>query len=118
MLIYFDILTVFVLGGYGGTVRRLMLAAHSVGLTSPGYVFISYELLLDSCKTQKNATEDEIACKAYEGLLDVSLYVPSNAEYANFTHEVRRRMSEKPFNRTMKKEEEVRSRGISSSVTS
>ena len=112
MLKFFVILTVFVLGGYGGVIRRLMLAAHSIGLTTSGYVFISYELLLDSCKMKENATEDDIACKAYEGLLDISLYVPSNAEYANFTREVRRRMSDEPFNRTMKKEEEVRSYGV------
>ena len=97
----------FVLGGYGGTVRRLMLAAHKMGLTGAGYAFISYEVLLDSCRSSGNATEDAIACAAYEGLLDISLYVPSTAEYSNFTKEVRKRMSEAPFNRTMKDDEQV-----------
>ena len=104
---FFTLRTVFLLGGYSGTVRRLMLAAHSVGLTRAGYVFVSYELLLDSCNSSMNATEDAVACAAYEGLLDVSLFVPSTAEYANFTQEVRRRMSEPPFNRTMKETEQV-----------
>ena len=95
------------LGGYGGTVRKLMLTAHRLGLIRAGYAFISYEVLLTSCKQSKNSTEDAIACATYEGLLDISLYVPSNAEYENFTTEVRRRMAEPPFNRPMKANEQV-----------
>lgn len=98
---------VFVLGGYGGTVRKLMLAAYRLGMTRSGYAFISYEVLLSSCKQSQNATEDAIACEAYEGLLDISLFVPSTLEYKNFTREVRRRMVEEPFNRTMKDSEQV-----------
>ena len=104
----FPPILVFVLGGYGGIVRRLMLAAYNLGLCSAGYAFVSYEVLLNSCNSSSaNATENIIACRAYEGLLDISLYVPSNCAYSNFTKEVRRRMSEKPFKRAMLPNEEV-----------
>ena len=85
-----------------------MLAAQAVGLTSPGYAFITYDLLLDSCNSSTaTAAENILACKAYEGLLDISLFVPSTEEYENFTVEARRRMGDPPFNRTMEPDEEV-----------
>ena len=99
---------VFIFGGYSVTIRRLMLAAHKLGLTTSGYAFFSYDLLLDSCNsTIASDEENRIACQAYEGLLDISLYVPETAEYKNFTAEVRRRMAEPPFNRAMLPGEEV-----------
>ena len=102
------LLTVFILGGYGGEIRRLMLAAQAVGLTNPGYAFVTYDLLRDSCNSSSgSAAENAMACKAYEGLLDISLFVPRTAEYENFTMEVRRRMVESPFNRVMDPEEDV-----------
>ena len=88
-------------------VRSLMLAAHKLGLTSAGYAFVSYDMLLDSCNSSTDATENAMVCKAYEGLLDISLYVPSTKEYQNFTKEVRRRMPEPPFYRTMLPQEQV-----------
>ncbi|XP_065051020.1 atrial natriuretic peptide receptor 1-like [Rhopilema esculentum] len=99
---------IFIFGGYSVTIRRLMLAAHTLGLTTSGYAFFSYDLLLDSCNsTTASDEENRIACQAYEGLLDISLYVPETAEYKNFTAEVRRRMAEPPFNRPMLPGEEV-----------
>ena len=88
-------------------VRSLMLAAHKLGLTSAGYAFVSYDMLLDSCNSSTDATENAMVCKAYEGLLDISLYVPSTKEYQNFTKEVRRRMPEAPFYRAMLPQEQV-----------
>lgn len=85
-----------------------MLAAQAVGMTTAGYAFITYDLLLDSCNSSTaSAAENALACKAYEGLLDISLFVPSTAEYDNFTAEARRRMADPPFNRTMEPDEEV-----------
>lgn len=85
-----------------------MLAAQDVGLTTAGYVFITYDLLLDSCISETaSAEENDRACQAYEGLLDISLFVPRTDAYENFTAEVRRRMADPPFNRSMKPEEEV-----------
>lgn len=85
-----------------------MLAAQAVGLTMSGYVFITYDTLLDSCNSPSgSAEENELACNAYEGLLDISLYVPRTVEYDNFTAEARRRMSDPPFNRTMSPDDEV-----------
>eukprot|EP00794_Sanderia_malayensis_P016937 gene16937-18644_t len=99
---------VFVLGGYSGTIRMIMLAAYKLGLVEVGYTFITYELLLDSCNdTESTREENEMVCKAYEGILDISLYVPSTKEYKNFTAEVRRRMADPPFNRTMLPSEQV-----------
>ena len=87
-----------------------MLAAESLGMIKAGFVFISYELLLDSCKSSTSTAEENArVCKAYEGLLDISLFVPSSREYSNFTREVRRRMSESPFNRAMLPTEKVSS---------
>ncbi len=99
----------FVLGGYGGTVRKIMLAAYKLGLVSPGYSFIVYELLLDSCNsTTATASENLMVCKAYEGILNILLYVPETTEYTNFTVEVRKKMAEPPFNRAMLPSEQVK----------
>ena len=85
-----------------------MLAAHTAGLTTAGYAFITYDLLVDSCHSSTaSAAENLLACKAYEGLLDISLFVPSTPEYDNFTTEARKRMQDPPFNRTMRPDEEV-----------
>ena len=88
--------------------RSIMLAAYRLGLVSTGYSFIAYELLLDSCNsTSATTAENAMACKAYEGILDISLFVPATRKYSNFTSEVRRRMSEPAFNRPMLVSEQV-----------
>ena len=80
-----------------------------MGLTVPGYAFISYELLLDFCvKSHSNLTQSEREeCEVLEGILDISLFVPQNEEYKNFSKLVRKNMAEWPFYRTMPAEESV-----------
>lgn len=100
---------IFLLGGYRNTIIKIMRQAKEIGLTSPGYVFICYELLIDICaKPSLNQTlEEKESCELLEGLLDISLFVPQNEEYENFSKLVRQKMAQPPFNRVMPKEEPV-----------
>jgi len=86
-----------------------MTQARKIGLTAPGYAFISYELLLDFCaKPHSNLTQIEREeCEVLEGILDISLFVPQNEEYKHFAKLVRTNMAKWPFFRNMPPEEPV-----------
>lgn len=87
-----------------------MMQAKKLGLTKPGYAFICYELLLDKCVESENnklKEEEKEKCDALNGLLDISLFVPQNEAYVNFSQRVRRKMADPPFRRIMPKNEEV-----------
>ena len=78
-----------------------MLQAKSVGLTNPGYAFLTYELLLDSCLPSVVKPAEQDACDSLDGILDISLFVPEDESYKNFSKLVRKKMAEEPFNRVM-----------------
>ena len=96
--IYFP---VFLLGGYSNIIRKIMLQARKLGLTKPGYSFITYELLLDSCLPLNIKAGEVEECEALDGILDISLFVPQDESYLNFSKLVRNKMSEAPFYKTM-----------------
>lgn len=88
--------------------RKLMLAFNDLGLLNGEYVIVSIETLQASCKATASAQDgrDEEACRAFEGILDVSQYIPDSQEYEDFTTAVYNRMPE--MNYTMAAPNQVR----------
>lgn len=86
-----------------------MREAKKLGLTSAGYAFLTYELLLDSCLPENITPETSESCSAIDGILDISLFVPQSESYSNFSKLVRRKMEDEPFNRVMPSSEVVAS---------
>lgn len=89
-------LSVFVFGAYGGPVRQLMLAAHDLGMLDGTYVFMGFENILDSCKT--NDGRDTEACNAFEGFININVYLPKDDVYNAFAQEVYERAPEMGYN--------------------
>lgn len=98
---------IFLLGGYRKTIHAVMREAKKLGLTSAGYAFLTYELLLDSCLPENITPETSESCSAIDGILDISLFVPQSESYSNFSKLVRRKMEDEPFNRVMPSSEVV-----------
>ena len=73
-----------------------MLAMKDLGLINGKYVVITLEILLNSCKASADAQDgrDAEACAAYEGIIDISQYIPDSQEYKDFTTAVYNRMPE------------------------
>ena len=86
-----------------------MVEAKRLNMKSEGFVFISYELLLDGCSSEYPTAVaiDPEVCEALDGLLDISLYVPNDESYHNFSQLVRMEMENPPFSRTMSPNEQV-----------
>lgn len=88
-------------------VRRVMIRAQALGMTDGNFVFISFEVnisydMIFRTTTWKNGTgnadSDKIALEAFRSLLVFGVVVDFGSDYEQFTAEVRRRMSDPPFN--------------------
>lgn len=77
---------------YGDAMRRLMLIFNELGLLNGEYVVVALETLQASCLADDD--RDEEACKAFEGIIDVSQYIPDSQDYQDFTTSVYNRMPE------------------------
>ena len=84
-----------------------MLSLYDLGLLNGEYVVVTIETLPDSCKATASTQDgrDAEACKAYEGVIEVSQYIPDSQEYEDFTFAVYNRMPE--MNYTMNAPNEV-----------
>lgn len=82
----------FFFGAYGGPVRQLLLAAHDLGMLDGTYVFLGVENILDSCKA--NDGRDVEACQAFEGFININVYLPKDDLYNAFAEEVYQRAPE------------------------
>ena len=89
---------------YGDAMRSLMLIFNELGLLNGEYVIVAVETLYDSC--QAGDARDDEACKAFEGIIDVSQYIPDSQDYTDFTTAVYNRMPE--MNYSMNAPNEVR----------
>ena len=89
---------------YGNAMRSLMLIFNELGLLNGEYVIVGLETLYDSCRAG-DARDDE-ACKAFEGIIDVSQYIPDSQDYTDFKTAVYNRMPE--MNYSMNAPTEVR----------
>ncbi|KAL9957701.1 hypothetical protein ACROYT_G034630 [Oculina patagonica] len=87
---------VFMLLCYGDAMRRLMLIFNELGLLNGEYVVVALETLQASCQAAAGSEDgrDEEACKAFEGIIDVSQYIPDSQDYKDFTTSVYNRMPE------------------------
>ena len=73
-----------------------MLVFNDLGLLNGEYVALSIETLQAACQATPSAQDgrDVEACKAFEGLLDVSQYIPDSQEYEDFKTAVYNRLPE------------------------
>ena len=70
--------------------RRMMLNLHDLEMITSQYAYITFEITPDSCKGDDGRDED--ACKAFEGIMDISNYIPSTQDYKDFEEKVRQKM--------------------------
>ena len=73
-----------------------MLVLNDLGLLNGEYVSLTIESLQAACQATPSAQDgrDVEACKAFEGLLDVSQYIPDSQEYEDFKAAVYNRLPE------------------------
>lgn len=73
-----------------------MLIFNELGLLNGEYVVVALETLQASCQATASGQDgrDEEACKAFEGIIDVSQYIPDSQDYKDFTTGVYNRMPE------------------------
>ncbi|XP_048580890.1 atrial natriuretic peptide receptor 1 isoform X2 [Nematostella vectensis] len=84
---------VFIFVAYGSSIRKIMLNVHDLGMLSSKYAFFSFEVLPESCKGDDG--RDAEACAAFEGLMDIGVYIPEDTpRYQSFENAVRNRMPE------------------------
>lgn len=81
---------VFILLGYGPSVRQIMLNLYDLKMTTSGYAYFTFAMTPHSCKGDDGRDQD--ACKAFEGVMDISNYVPSDQNYKTFERSVRQKM--------------------------
>ena len=81
---------VFILLGYGSSIRQIMLNMYDVGMITSQYAYFTFEITPDNCKGDDG--RDEAACEAFEGIMDISSYIPSTQEYKAFETKVRQKM--------------------------
>lgn len=86
---------------------KVMLQAKHLDMLNGRYAFIVYELLLDKCLRSFDTDEDKEACEALQGILDISLYVPQDKTYTEFSELVREKMNEEPFFKKMDRNSQV-----------
>lgn len=86
---------------------KVMLQAKHLDMLNGQYAFIVYELLLDKCLPSFVTAEDKEACEALQGILDISLYVPQDKTYTEFSELVREKMNEEPFFKKMDRNSQV-----------
>ncbi|XP_076308621.1 atrial natriuretic peptide receptor 1-like [Tachypleus tridentatus] len=97
---------VFILVAKGPTVRKILLAAHDLGMSDGEYAFLTIELFKNKRSFGDFSwflfgdSRNEDARKIYESLMVFSVRVPSHPEYENFVKDVITR-SNKEFNLTL-----------------
>lgn len=85
-----EVAHVFILLGYGSSVRQIMLNLFDLEMITSQYAYFTFEITPESCK--RNDGRDEAACKAFEGIMDISNYIPATQEYKAFEGKVREKM--------------------------
>lgn len=88
---------VIILSVRGVLVRRFLLAAHSLDMTKGDYTFLDVEIFKGSYWGQHDweaaDKHDQVARKAYESLLRVSLLQPTSSEFQDLAEKVKERAS-------------------------
>ncbi|XP_023309722.1 atrial natriuretic peptide receptor 1 [Anoplophora glabripennis] len=101
---------VVILSVRGSLVRKFMLAAHSLGMTKGDWTFWDVEIFQGSDwgdhDWKAGEPDDQVARKAYEALLRVSLLQPTSDKFQDFADKVKKR-SLKDYNYTISEGEEI-----------
>ena len=89
-------MTVFVISAPGESLRYLMLAAEELGYINGEYAFINMELFKSAYwgdhGWRRGDGNDTRARRAYEALITLSLYMPTDGHYfESFAADVKRR---------------------------
>lgn len=84
-------LIVFIIVGYGPSVRQIMLNLYDLEMITQDYAYFTFAMAPHSCEGGKDG-RDQDACKAFEGIMDISNYVPSSQKYKKFEESVRQKM--------------------------
>ncbi|XP_044174474.1 atrial natriuretic peptide receptor 1-like [Acropora millepora] len=82
---------VFIIIGYGPSVRQIVLNLYDLKMITQGYAYFTFAMTPHDCKGG-NDGRDQDACKAFEGIMDISNYVPSDQKYKMFEESVRQKM--------------------------
>ncbi|XP_015754056.1 PREDICTED: atrial natriuretic peptide receptor 1-like [Acropora digitifera] len=82
---------VFIIIGYGPSVRQIVLNLYDLEMITQGYAYFTFAMTPHDCKGGNDGRDQE-ACKAFEGIMDISNYVPSNQKYKMFEESVRQKM--------------------------
>ena len=82
---------VFIIIGYGPSVRQIVLNLYDLEMITQGYAYFTFAMTPHDCKGG-NDGRDQDACKAFEGIMDISNYVPSDQKYKMFEESVRQKM--------------------------
>lgn len=85
-----EVAHVFILLGYGSSVRQMMLNLHDLEMITTQYAYFTFEITPESCKGDDGRDKD--ACSAFEGIMDISNYIPSTQKYKAFEGKVRQKM--------------------------
>ncbi|KAJ7376461.1 hypothetical protein OS493_034449 [Desmophyllum pertusum] len=87
-----EVAHVFILVGYGSSIRQIMLNLHDLEMITSQYAYFTFEIIPENCKGSDG--RDEEACKAFEGVMDIANYIPATEEYRKFEEKVRQKMPE------------------------
>ena len=71
--------------------RQIVLNLYDLEMITQGYAYFTFAMTPHDCKGG-NDGRDQDACKAFEGIMDISNYVPSNQKYKMFEESVRQKM--------------------------
>ena len=68
-----------------------MLNLYDLAMIKQDYAYFTFAMTPHDCEGG-NDGRDEDACKAFEGVMDISNYVPSDQKYKKFEQSVRQKM--------------------------
>lgn len=92
------------------TVREIMIRAHELNFDNGEYVFFNIDLFRSKAKAERpwyreNDTRNDVAKKAFQALMTVTLRKPDSPAYKMFSQEVKRRAQSNGSNFTYGEEE-------------
>ncbi|KAI8771798.1 receptor-type guanylate cyclase gcy-28, partial [Biomphalaria glabrata] len=86
------------------SVREIMIKAHELNFDNGEYVFFNIDLFTSKNSSERpwynesdTAERNDMAKKAYEALMTVTLRKPTNEKYREFSQDVKRRAEQRNF---------------------
>ncbi|KAL2098238.1 hypothetical protein ACEWY4_007445 [Coilia grayii] len=106
-----EVARIIVISARGDEVRRFLIEAHRQGLTNGEFMFFCFEPykhkdMFGNFNWEQGDEYDSVAKQAYQALLLLSLYKPSDEKYTKFNEKVKQKAKEE-FGYTYADKEEV-----------